>query len=276
MIERLAAISLFELRILMRNRWVVIAIAVTIAFSMLIAFAGSAPVGTVGSDKLSVAAASLATLLVYLVPLIALLISYDSIAGEASRGTLALLLSYPAARIELLVGKILAEFLVIMAAIVAGLGSATLLVALTDSPSGEALAHVVRLGWSASLLGLTFLALGNFFSATTREPGTAAAMAIAVWIIAVVMYDVALLAALVFDDGGLFTQQIFPWLLIGSPTDAFRLFNLLSIDAGMVSGAMTSVSSTTSIPAVLPLVSLLIWPLLAIGGAALLFRRYQP
>lgn len=276
MIPRLCAITSLELRILMRNRWFAIAALLMLAFSLLIAFAGSAPVGTIAADRLTVTAASLATLMVYLVPLIALLISYDSIAGEAARGTLALLLSYPASRMELLLGKSIAQLVVIAIAILAGIGSATLLVYFTDTPDEEALAHILRLGWSACVLGAAFLAIGNFISAATSEPRTAAALAIAIWVIAVVMVDVALLAALVGDDGGVFTRKIFPWLLLASPTDAFRLFNLSQIDARAITGGIASASGTTSIPAALALISLFAWPVLASAAAMFLFRRYQP
>jgi len=120
MIRRVAAILSMEFRVVARNRWLAVAIVMMIAFSLLIAVAGSAPVGTIAAERLTVTAASLGTLMVYLVPLMALLISYDSISGEASRGTLALLLVYPATRAELLAGKSIAQFLVIAIAIVAG------------------------------------------------------------------------------------------------------------------------------------------------------------
>ncbi len=276
MIRRVAAILSMEFRVVARNRWLAVAIVMMIAFSLLIAVAGSAPVGTIAAERLTVTAASLGTLMVYLVPLMALLISYDSISGEASRGTLALLLVYPATRAELLAGKSIAQFLVIAIAIVAGIGAATLLIAVSEPPSSEAISHIVRLTWSACLLGAAFLGIGNLISAATREPGVAAAIAIAVWVLAVVMFDVALLAALVSDDGGTFTQNVFPWLLIASPTEAFRLFNLSQIDAGAFTGGLAGASGTAASPAVLPLASLLLWPMLATVGAALLFRRYQP
>jgi Cu-processing system permease protein len=65
-------------------------------------------------------------------------------------------------------------------------------------------------------------------------------------------------------------------LLIASPTDAFRLFNLSQIDAGAFSGGMAAASGSMTIPVMLPLVSLLLWPLLAMTGAMVQFRRYQP
>ncbi len=276
MIRSVLATTAIELRILSRNRWVAVAVLLMIGFSLLIAFAGSAPVGTLGTDRLTVTAASLTTLVVYLVPLIALLISYDAIAGEASRGTLSLLLTYPASRQALLVGKFLAQLTVLSVAVLAGLGAATLLLAAVGDVSTTGMAHVARLFWSACLLGATFLAIGNCISASTREPGTAAAIAIALWVAAVVMYDVALLAALVADDGGLFTRQLFPWLLVASPTDAFRLLNLSEIDAGAVYGGVGGNTDAIGFPRVMPAVSLVVWPAMAAVLAAILLRRYQP
>lgn len=276
MMARVAAVAALELRILARNKWVMVAISLMIGFSLLIAFAGSAPVGELNAHRLTVAAASLATLMVYLVPLIALLISYDAIAGEAARGTLALLLTYPASRNELIAGKLAAQFVVLSGAIVAGIGSAGVAIAVGDMPDADALWNAFRLAWSACLLGAAFLAVGTFVSASTREPGTAAALAIAVWIVAVVMYDVALLAALVGDDGGLFTKQVFPWLLVASPTDAFRLFNLSQIDAGAMNGGIASATGSIGIPGAYPLASLVAWPLMLAAGASYLLKRYAP
>ena len=61
-----------------------------------------------GGDRLWVIVASLTALGVYLVPLLALLMRFDAIAGEVERGTLPLLLAYPASRAEILLGKGLA------------------------------------------------------------------------------------------------------------------------------------------------------------------------
>jgi hypothetical protein len=53
------------------------------------------PHRALGVDRLSVTVASLTSLAVYLVPLVALLMSFDAIAGEVERGTLPLVLTYP-------------------------------------------------------------------------------------------------------------------------------------------------------------------------------------
>ncbi len=129
------------------------------------------------------------------------------------------------------------------------------------------------------MLGAVFLAAGNCLSASVRQAGTAASLAIAVWIIAVVMFDVALLGAVVADNGGLFTKAVFPWLLVISPTDAFRLFNLVAIESGALNGAGSGLAGATqglALPPLAPVASLVAWPLLLIAVAAAVLRRSEP
>ena len=278
MIARILAIAAIEMRIALRNRWVVTAIALMTGFGLILAFAGSAPAGTLGVDRLTVTVTSLATLSVYLVPLIALLLSYDAFAGESERGTLPLLLTYPVARWQILAGKFGAQLAVLAAAILIGFGVTGLAVWATGGASAESVVHLVRLQWSAIVLGAAFLALGNCLSASVRQAGTAASLAIAVWLLAVVMFDVALLGAVVADDGGLFTKTIFPWLLVISPTDAFRLFNLLAVDGGGLSGGSGLAGATGgfALPALAPVISLVAWPLVLLAAAGAVLRRFEP
>ena len=93
--SRILATAASEFRIAFRNRWVSIATGMMVLFALVLAAAGAAPTGDVGVDRLSVTVASLTSLAVYLVPLLALLMSFDAVAGEVERGTLPLLLTYP-------------------------------------------------------------------------------------------------------------------------------------------------------------------------------------
>jgi Cu-processing system permease protein len=276
MIGRILAIAAIEIRIALRNRWIITAVALMTGFGLILAFAGSAPAGTLGVDRLTVTVTSLATLSVYLVPLIALLLSYDAFAGESERGTLPLLLTYPVARREILAGKFGAQLAVLAAAIVIGFGVAGLAVWASGGASADSLHHLFRLQWSAIVLGAVFLALGNCLSASVRQSGTAASLAIAVWIIAVVMFDVALLGAVVADDGGMFTRTVFPWLLVISPTDAFRVFNLLAVETGDVAGGLASATQNLALPELAPVISLIAWPLLLFAVAGAVLRRFEP
>lgn len=84
------AIARLELLIARRNMWVATSVILMGLFTTVLTLAGGAPTGTLGVDPLTVAVTSITTLSVYLIPLIGLLLSFDAIAGEAERGTLAL------------------------------------------------------------------------------------------------------------------------------------------------------------------------------------------
>jgi Cu-processing system permease protein len=276
MIRNIAAIAATEMRIAMRNRWIITATALMTGFGLILAFAGSAPSGMLGVDRLTITITSLSTLSVYLVPLIALLLSFDAFAGETDRGTLQLLVTYPVERWQILVGKFSAQLAVLTLAVVVGFGITTGAVWAADGVAEESLAHLVRLTLTASLLGAGFLAVGNCISASVRQPGTAASLAIAVWVVAVVMFDVILLGAVVADDGGVFTKDIFPWLLVVSPTDAFRLFNLAAIESGVAAEGLAATTENFVVPAMAPLVSLVLWPFAILSLAAYVLRRFEP
>ena len=81
------------------------------------------------------------------------------------------------------------------------------------------------------LLGAAFLGIGYALSAIARRPGAAAGLAVGLWLVLIVLYDLGLLAAVVADDGGRFTAEVFPWLLVANPADAFRLYNLAASEA---------------------------------------------
>jgi len=275
MLTRIFSTARIEFLIAFRNRWVLIATAMMMLFSLVLSIAGSAPTGELGADRLSVTVASLTSLSVYLVPLIALLISFDAIAGEVERGTLPLHLTYPLGRGELLAGKLAAQLAVVAIAVLLGYAVAAVISVQVGGPAAlQGLSALVRLTWTSMLLGAAFLSLGHAMSALARRPSGAAGLSIALWLVFIVLYDLGLLAAVVADDGGLFTQQIFPWLLVANPADAFRIFNLAASDS--VGAASGLAGAASSIAIWKPLASLILWPLAAAVLSRLAFGRVQP
>ena len=97
-------IAMQEIRVGLRNRWVLATTLLLAALALSLVLLGSAPTGTVKADPLAVVIVSLSSLTIFLVPLIALLLSFDAIVGEHERGTLMLLLAYPVARWQVVVG----------------------------------------------------------------------------------------------------------------------------------------------------------------------------
>ncbi|WP_323784685.1 ABC transporter permease [Thalassovita sp.] len=275
MFVRILATASLEFTVARRNRWVIVSVAMMMLFSLVLSAAGSAPAGQMAVDPLSVTVASLISLAVYLVPLIALLISFDAIAGENERGTLALSLTYPLARTELLLGKLVAQLGVVAIAVFAGYTVAAVVAFASGGvEAAQGLPALWRLVWTSVLLGAVFLSLGHAMSCLARRPSGAAAMAIGLWLVAIVLYDLGLLAAIVADDGGSFTTDIFPWALVLNPADAFRIFNLAA--SGAVDAASGLSGAASSIAVWKPLAAIVIWPLAAALLARLSFQKVVP
>ena len=276
MMSRITAITIAELKIAARNRWVILAVGILGLFAFVLAFAGSAPTGTLGVDRLTITVVSLASLSVYLVPLLGLLLSFDSVSGESDQGTLLLLMTYPVSRLEIIAGKFLAHLGVLTFAIAGGFGGVGLaLIALTDAGTA-ALPDLVRLIWTSILLGAAFLGIGYAISTSVRQSRSAAGLAIAIWLIMVVLYDIGLLGALVIDDGGFFTKSVFPWLLAANPADGFRLYNLSALDGAMVTSGMSGIGDTFPLPLSVAMMLLVIWSGLSIAFAGWRFSRMEP
>ncbi len=272
--SRILATAGAEFRIALRNRWVAIVIAMMTLFSLVLSAAGSAPTGDLGADRLSVTVASLTSLGVYLVPLVALLMSFDAIAGEVERGTLPLVLTYPVSRGELIAGKSVAHLGILAVACLIGYGVAVGAAFATDANAGQGVPALVRLFWTSLLLGATFLGVGYALSAWARRPGAAAGAAIGLWLVLIVLYDLGLLAGVVASGDGVFATQVFPWLLLANPADAFRLYNLAASEATAAASGVGGAAAT--IPAIQALLSIAIWPALAFLLARFAFRRVTP
>jgi Cu-processing system permease protein len=271
---RIAAAAAAEFRIALRNRWVAIAVVMMALFAAVLSAAGSAPTGALGADRLSVTVASLTSLAVYLVPLIALLMSFDAIAGEVERGTLPLILTYPVARWQILAGKFAAHLGILSLAVAAGYGIAAAAALAVDARAAAGLPALLRLTWTSLLLGAAFLGVGYAISAVARRPGAAAGLVIGLWLVLIVLYDIGLLAAVVADGGGTFTRSVFPWLLLANPADAFRLYNLAASEATAAAAGIGGAANT--IPPERALASLLLWAAGAFGLAVAAFRRVTP
>ncbi|GAB3667108.1 ABC transporter permease [Ramlibacter alkalitolerans] len=259
-----------EFRDRLRNRWVLAILLVFTAFAFVIAYFGAAQQGAVGFRGIEVTIASLVSLVIYLVPLIALILGFDAIVGERERGTLDLLLSMPLTRFELLLGKFLGLSAALASSTVAGFGLVGLLLAGTFPPG--AWFHYAGFILSAVLLGMAFLSLAVAISVFASDRTRASGIAIAAWFFFVLVYDLLLLGALVVTGGGI-AADAFPLLLLLNPADVFRLLNIFALEE-----VRTFYGLTTMFPPRLanPLVLgalMLAWIALPLGLASWKFRR---
>ncbi|MFT0531256.1 ABC transporter permease [Castellaniella hirudinis] len=263
-----------EIRDGLRNRWV-LAVALLLAMLALsLGFLGSAPTGSVKVDPLTVTVVSLSSLSIFLVPLIAMLLSYDAIVGEIDRGTMNLLLSYPISRRQVMAGKFLGHLIILALAIGAGYGLAGLALQLAfgglDFTAWGPFALLIA---ASVLLGAAFLAMGYLISALVQERPTAAGIAIGVWLFLVVIYDMALLGILVVDQGRVITAPLLNTILLFNPTDVYRLLNLTGHENIAMFAGMAGLSGQASLSLGWLLLAQVLWIAVPLALAARAFGR---
>ena len=226
-LRQVATLASKEFRDRLRNRWVLAVALVFAVFSLVIAYAGGAQQGSVGLRSLEFTVTSLVSLVIYLVPLIALLLGFDAIVGERERGSLDLLLAHPITRGELLLGKYLGLALALALAMLAGLAAVGAVLAWQFGQ--RAFFHYAGFVVSALLMGLAFLSLAVLVSVLARDRTRASGAAIVLWFLFVLVFDLLLLGVLV-ATAGRYGGAAFPYLLLLNPTDVFRIMNVFSVE----------------------------------------------
>jgi Cu-processing system permease protein len=260
----------------LRNWWVLSTTLLLAALALTLTFLGSAPTGSVAVRALDVVIVSLSSLTIFLLPLIALLISHDAIVGEIERGTMLLLLSYPVGRWQVLIGKFAGHLAILAFAIVLGYGAAALALATTGATiDAESWAAFGKMIGSSILLGASFIAVGYLVSSLVHARGTAAGIAVGIWLLLVLIYDIALLGLLVIDQGRFISAGILNALLLLNPTDVYRMFNLAgSANVSLFSG-MSGLADTMTLNPEILLMALAAWAALPLALAAFVFSRRE-
>lgn len=265
-----------EIHQAIRNRWVLAATLLLAALALSLTFLGSAPTGTVGVRALDVVIVSLSSLTIFLIPLIALLISHDAIVGDMERGTMLLLLSYPVARWQVLFGKFLGHLAVLAFATCLGYGiAAAALVATGNRIDSDSLLAFTAMVGSSVLLGAVFVAFGYLVSALVRDRGTAAGICIGLWLLLVLIYDMALLGLLAVDQGRTLSAAGLDALLLLNPTDVYRLFNLTGFANVSTFAGMAGLAQSTTLSSRALLAALAFWTLIPLSLAAVAFSRRE-
>ena len=261
-----------EIREGFRNRWVLATTLLLAALALTLALLGSAPTGTVGASRLDVVTVSLASLTIFLVPLIALLLSHDAIAGEAERGTLLLLLAYPVSRSAVILGKFAGQLAILATSTILGYGVAA--VAVGWNLAAAAWAAFAAMIGASILLGAVFLALGLLASTLVRQRSTAGGIAIGLWLGFVLIYDMAFLGLLVASGGHALPPRLVDALLALNPADAYRLLTLGAAGAGDLTGIGALSAHTALTPPILVAV-LLAWTAAPLALAARAVSRRE-
>jgi len=257
----------------LRNRWVM---SISLIFALLatgLAYFGAAASGQAGFTNLSTTLVSLASLAVFIIPLIALMLAYDGVVGEDESGTLLLLMTYPLSRWQLVLGKMMGHWMIMAFSTIIGFGLSAIIMGLfSDNTTwSELLKPYAFFITFAIILGWIFIAIATMISASVTEKSKAAGLALIVWFFFVFMFDLSLLGLLVGTEGNV-NAELFPYLLLLNPTDVFRLI-IISFFAeqqltGLMAVAQHAQFSTFSL-----ILSMLAWFVAPVLGAIALFNK---
>jgi len=264
-----------EIRDGLRNRWIAAAIILLGTLALALSLLGSAPTGSVRASELDITVISLASLSVYLIPLIALMLSFDALVGEFERGTMMLLLTYPVTRWQVIIGKFIGHVSILFVAIFAGYGGAIFIMTMLTGGSSEGWQAYGIMMISSLVLGAVFIALGYLLSVLVKERATAAGTAIGLWLVFVVLYDLLLFGILLLDEGQLIGQQLFSLLMLISPTDSYRILNLSLFEGVSQAAGIAGIASEAGMSGALLISVMLLWVVVPLMTTLFVFQRRE-
>ncbi|MCL1089221.1 ABC transporter permease [Shewanella profunda] len=213
----------------LRNRWLWMMTGILLLLSLSVGFMGSSISGSLVIFEPAQILSGLVTLSVFILPLGAILLSYDSFVGEKESGTLLLLITYPLARWHIVCGKFLGHTCVMAVACILGFGITGFMLGMLSEVQIRLsiLIGFIHLISSGILLSLVFVLLGYWISLIVREKAKALGILLVLWFVLVLVYDLVLLTALVGLADTL-NRNLFNVLILLNPSDLFRALNLLA------------------------------------------------
>lgn len=225
-----------------RNRWIVALTIIFVILMLLASYVAGAQTGggsVLGGMEETVI--GLMSIAVILIPLIAVMLGYASIAGECENGSMGILLSHPIRRGEILVGKLIGLGFVIVVSTVVGFGSAGILIAATVGAESGA-AYVSFIGLTI-LSGFLYLSMAVLFSTIAKSRTKALGMGVVLifWSMIYGMIIFGVYLATGGDIQGLMSgSEPFPnWLyasIIISPADLYQLAVMMAFEIKFVFG----------------------------------------
>lgn len=227
----IALIAREEFRIHARNRWIIAFGWVFALLTLAISYFGMVTAAEVGFQGFTRTTASLVNLVLYLVPIVALIMGVLSLSPD---GGSELLLAQPVTRLQVLVGKLAGVYAAVAVALLFGFGASGTVIAL--QAGGEGMGPYLFFIGHTLLLALVFAVLGSLLSIAASNRARAIGAAVATWFFFVIFYDLLIIGA-----GFLLPERIANLMvflsLFGNPVDMARVASLISLGGATIFGA---------------------------------------
>lgn len=256
-----------------RNKWVIV---LTFLFALIIVIVSY----TVGSGEIfgnmQNTVFGLLTITSFLIPIIAIILGFSTISGEAESGALNVVLSYPAKRIEVLLGKLLGLGSVIIVSVFIGFGVGGVVIALTVGP--ESWVGYIAFIFLTIFLGFIYLSLAICISAFCKRRITSIGGGILVFFWGFIYGTI--ITAIYFATGGTFddltTGNLPEWFydsVVFSPGDLHqtavqRAFGVNTINAAGYSFKIPEFLSLSNL-----LIVHIIWFIVPLVLAYIFFKK---
>jgi ABC-type transport system involved in multi-copper enzyme maturation permease subunit len=211
-----------------------------------------------------------------LIPIIAIMLGYSTIAGEAENRSLYVVLSYPVKRSEVLLGKFIGLGFVIVVSCIIGFGAGGLIVATTVG-TAQGAGYLVFIGLTI-LVGLLYLALTIMASAFCKRKVTALASGIIIFFWSMI-YGMIIFGIYLGTGGSmedlLTGQGGFPdWLwksIVFSPGDMYQFSVMRAFGITQMFGASIDAPDYMSLELLVG--TMLLWTIIPMILAYIFFKR---
>ena len=221
-----------ELTVAIRNKWTTIFAFVFGSLVLAISYFGTMTAGEIGFQGFNRTTASLLSLVLYLIPLVALMMGTQSFLRN--EGEDEMLFSQPVSRSDILAGKLLGLFAAMTTATFFGFGIGGLVIA--TQTDGEGFLGYPAFVLLSLILSLVFLSLSMLAAIVSRRRTKAFGIALLLWFFFVILYDLLVLGGSLLLKKRSANYFIFA-SLFGNPVDIVRVAGLLSMKGGEVFGA---------------------------------------
>jgi len=260
-----------EFRDAVASKWFVL---YTISFSVLavgVSFLSLSGIGSHGFAGFGRTAAGLLTLIMLIVPLMALTTGAGTIASERERGTLLYLLAQPVSRTQVLLGKYLGLALALVCSLCIGFGVSAGVLAWRTGGVGIG-AYLMLISFTV-ILALAMLSVGVLLSIASRRTAVATGIALFSWLTFVFVSDLSLMASSVLLK--LRVQEILGLAMV-NPLQSFKMAVIVNMNASLdvlgPVGAYASHTFGSTLPWALA-ASMVVWIAAPLGVAIVLFER---
>ena len=231
-VNAVTTIAKRELTVSIRNKWTAVFAVVFAVLVTAISYFGTIATGEASFQGFGRTSASLLSLVLYLVPLVARLMgtqSFLSVEGDSE-----MLFSQPVSRSDVVMGKLAGLFAAIATSSLAGFGVGGLIIALrTDTDDLASYAFFVCL---SMLLSIVFLSMSALISVANRRQTRAFGAALAVWFFFVIFFDL-----LVLGGSLMLREKIANYFIFGSlfanPVGMVRVAGIIALNGPEAFGA---------------------------------------